>query len=87
MIIFVIHYFSWLSKNTIDITEDAAREHENWFVKFEELKNKQKEAIMKWKKEKKNVFVLDCNSNNCDMLRKCADNDPGRTEKVRSVQN
>lgn len=77
--------FSWLYKNTIDITEEAAREHENWFVKFEELKNKQKEAIMKWKKEKKNVFVLDCNSNNCDMLRKCADNDPGRTEKVRSV--
>ncbi|XP_060875656.1 coiled-coil domain-containing protein 112-like isoform X2 [Metopolophium dirhodum] len=66
------------------ITEDAAREHENWFIKFEELKNKQKEAITKWKKEKKNVFVPDCNPNNCDMLRKCADNDPEITGKFSS---
>jgi len=84
MIVMVI-IFSCLYKNTIDITEDAAREHENWFVKFEELKNKQKEAITKWKKEKKNVLVPDCNPNNCDMLRKCADNDPEITEKVRSI--
>ncbi|CAI6363504.1 unnamed protein product [Macrosiphum euphorbiae] len=66
------------------ISEDAAREHENWFVKFEELKNKQKEAITKWKKEKKNVFLPDCNANNCDMLRKCADNDPEITGKLSS---
>ncbi|XP_022166520.1 coiled-coil domain-containing protein 112-like [Myzus persicae] len=66
------------------ITENAAREHENWFVKFEELKNRQKEAITKWKKEKKNGFVLDCNPNNCDMLRKCTDHVPEITQKCSS---
>ncbi|XP_015375596.1 PREDICTED: coiled-coil domain-containing protein 112-like [Diuraphis noxia] len=63
------------------ITEDAAREHENWFVKFEELKTKQKEAIMKWKKEKKNDFVLDSGPKNCDTYRKCTDNNPEITQK------
>lgn len=72
-------------KNITDISQDAAREHENWFVKFEDLKNKQKEAIMKWKKEKKNVIVLDCNTNNCEMSKKCADNDPEMMGKVRFV--
>ncbi|XP_025198265.1 coiled-coil domain-containing protein 112-like isoform X1 [Melanaphis sacchari] len=62
------------------ITENAAREHENWFLKFEELKTKQKEAITKWKKEKKNVVMPDCNTKTCDILRKCTDNDPEITQ-------
>ncbi|KAL5235846.1 hypothetical protein ACI65C_003256 [Semiaphis heraclei] len=66
------------------ITEDAAREHENWFVKFEELKTKQKEAITKWKKEKKNDLVLDCRPKDCDMLKKCTDNNPEITRKCSS---
>lgn len=39
---------------------DAARAHESWFVKFEELKAKQKEVIMKWKNDKKKLFLPDC---------------------------
>ncbi|KAE9523830.1 hypothetical protein AGLY_015718 [Aphis glycines] len=66
------------------ITEHAAREHENWFVKFEELKTKQKEAIMKWKKEKKNVFMPDYNTNSSEILRKGTDNDPEITQKFSS---
>uniref|UniRef100_A0A2S2QFG3 Coiled-coil domain-containing protein n=1 Tax=Sipha flava TaxID=143950 RepID=A0A2S2QFG3_9HEMI len=57
------------------ITEDAAREHENWFLKFEDLRAKQKEAIMKWKNEKKNVFVRDCNPDVSSASNKCTDND------------
>lgn len=65
----------------IDITEDAAREHENWFLKFEDLRAKQKEAIIKWKNEKKNVFVRDCNPDVPSTLNKCTNNDA----EVRSV--
>lgn len=85
MMVIAILLYLYDFQNIIDITENAAREHENWFVKFEELKNRQKEAITKWKKEKKNGFVLDCNPNNCDMLRKCTDHVPEITQKVRSV--
>lgn len=42
---------------------------------------------MKWKKEKKNVFMSDCNTNNCEILRKGTDNDPETIQKVRSVLN
>lgn len=44
-----------------DISVEAAREHEHWFVKFEELRAKQKEAITKWKNEKKNISVPNFN--------------------------
>lgn len=47
--------------NIIDISVDAARKHESWFVKFQELKAKQKEAIIKWKNEKKILYVPECN--------------------------
>jgi len=50
--------------NIIDISVDAARKHESWFVKFEELKAKQKEAIIKWKNEKKKSYVPECNPKN-----------------------
>lgn len=73
--------------NKTDITEDAAREHENWFVKFEELKAKQKEAIMKWKSEKKNIVMYNNNAIISDPLKKCADNVPEITLKVRSAFN
>jgi len=84
IIIFLQSYFYGF-KTISDITEDTAREHENWFVKFEELKTKQKEAITKWKNEKKNDFVLDCKPKNCDTLRKCTDNNPEIIKKVKSV--
>lgn len=73
--------------NKTDITKDAAREHENWFVKFEELKAKQKEAIIKWKNEKKNIVMYNNDSNTSDPLKKCADNVPEISLKVRSVVN
>lgn len=53
----------------IDISVEAAREHERWFIKFEELKARQKEAITKWKNEKKNISVSNFNvacSNNVE---------------------
>jgi len=42
---------------------------------------------MKWKKEKKNVFIPDCNTNSCEILRKGTDNNPEITQKVRLVLN
>jgi hypothetical protein len=71
----IMNNFTITSITTIDITEDAAREHENWFLKFEDLRAKQKEAIMKWKNEKKNVFVRDCNPDVSSASNKCTDND------------
>jgi len=76
-----------LIKKNADITEGAAREHENWFVKFEELKARQKEAIIKWKNEKKNVFATDCHPNISHVSNKCTDIDTESTWKVRSVFN
>ncbi|VVC46191.1 Hypothetical protein CINCED_3A007706 [Cinara cedri] len=64
------------------ITEDAAREHENWFVKFEELKTRQKEAIMKWKNEKKNVVQFDCNPNNYDVIKKYSESSADGDAKI-----
>ncbi|XP_050534686.1 coiled-coil domain-containing protein 112-like isoform X2 [Daktulosphaira vitifoliae] len=40
------------------ITEIAASDHEKWYAKYDELKNKKKEAIAKWKHEKVHVFSL-----------------------------
>lgn len=77
--------FTITSITTTDITEDAAREHENWFLKFEDLRAKQKEAIMKWKNEKKNVLVRDYNPDTSSALNKYTDNDAEMTLKVRSV--
>lgn len=77
--------FTIISDATIDITEDAAREHENWYLKFEDLKAKQKEAIMKWKNEKKNVFGRDCKLDISSALNKCTVNDAESRPKVRSV--
>jgi len=42
---------------------------------------------MKWKNEKKNVFMPECNTNNCEILRRGTENDPEITQKVRSVLN
>jgi len=53
-------------------------------VKFEELRAKQKEAIIKWKNEKKNIFAPDCNSNISNEPNKRTDIYTKNTWKVRS---
>lgn len=82
----ILLIFFFLIKNA-DITENAAREHENWFVKFEELKARQKEAIIKWKNEKKNVIVNDCIPNISEVSKKSTDNDAKITLNVKSDYN
>lgn len=39
-----------------DISEEEVVEHEHWYIKYCQLKEKQKLAIMAWKSAKKNVL-------------------------------
>ncbi|XP_050441994.1 coiled-coil domain-containing protein 112-like isoform X2 [Adelges cooleyi] len=56
------NFFDLVTQAIPHVTEEAARDHENWYVKYEQLRSKKKEAIAKWKREK-NISTHQFNNN------------------------